>query len=430
MKLKQKPNGIYYLDVRLPDPESGELKRTRVSLDTRDPADAEAQRRDWLAGRHPKHPAVGGVIAKKGAETRSLISTRRMSQVGGMSLERWLWHCVDTKWAKCKSIANIRSAVNVLAPYLPDVQIGDVTSTHVQQIKVALEAGGKFAEGSIKKLMTTVGGGLTYATEQENPETGRSWLAARPKMPTVKVENLQERVISLAEERAIFECIAARRIKEPARPWWAFGMLLTALFDTGFRLGEALSLGQRSIRSKRWRDKRTGEVQEATYLGLERYTTKNGKPREVPATRRILAALPALNAQAVAGKWFPWARGSTGAWYMWTNLRDDLAERGLDLSDVKLHTFRHTCATRLAENGMDLLGLRDWLGHSDIKVTAERYVHLMSSHLFQGAEILDLMTGTVGLPEEIESADIASCTMPDYLSCGRDGDSAGIPTLN
>jgi hypothetical protein len=75
VKLKQKPNGIYYLDVRLPDAESGELKRTRVSLDTRDPADAEAQRRDWLAGRHPKHPAMGGVIAPKGAEPRSDMVT-------------------------------------------------------------------------------------------------------------------------------------------------------------------------------------------------------------------------------------------------------------------------------------------------------------------------------------------------------------------
>lgn len=430
MKLKQKPNGIYYLDVRLPDPDNGDLKRTRVSLDTRDAVDAEAQRRDWLAGRHPKHPAVGGVIAKKGAEVRSLTSTSRMSRVGGMSLERWLWHCVDTKWARCKSIANIRSAVNVLAPYLPEVLLADVTSTHTQQVKVALEASGKFAEGSIKKLMTTLGGALTYATEQENPETGASWLAVRPKMPTVKVDNVQDRVISLAEERAIFECIEARRIKEPTRPWWAFGMLLTVLFDTGFRLGEALSLGQRSIRSKRWRDKRTHEVQEATYLGLERYTTKNGKPREVPATRRVLAAMPALNAQSIAGRWFPWAKGSTGAWYLWTNIRDDLAERGLDLSDVRLHTFRHTCATRLAENGMDLLGLRDWLGHSDIKVTAERYVHLMSSHLFQGAAILDLMTGTVGSHEEIEEPLGEQGTMPDYLSSGRDGDTHAAPTLN
>lgn len=430
MKLKQKPNGIHYLDVRLPDPETGELKRTRVSLDTRDHADAEAQRRDWLAGRHPKHPAMGGVIAKKGAEVLSLTSTRGIARAGGMSLERWLWHCVDTKWAKCKSLSNIRSAVNVLAPYLPDVQIGDVTSTHVQMLKVSLEASGKFAEGSIKKLMTTVGGGLTYATEQENPETGRSWLVARPKMPTIKVDNLQDRVISLTEERAIFDAVAARRIKEPTRPWWAFGMLLTVLLDTGFRLGEALSLGQRSIRSKRWRDKRTGELREATYLGLERYSTKNGKPREVPATRRILAAMPALNAQSVSGKWFPWAKGSTGAWYLWTNIRDDLVALGFDLSDVRLHTFRHTCATRLAENGMDLLGLRDWLGHSDIKVTAERYVHLMSSHLYHGAEILDTIGGTIGLHEGNESPDEERCTMADYLPNGSDCDIGVTPTLN
>lgn len=114
---------------------------------------------------------------------------------------------------------------------------------------------------------------------------------------------------------------------------------------------------------------------------------------------------------------------------MWTNIRDDLAERGFDLSDVKLHTFRHTCATRLAENGMDLLGLRDWLGHSDIKVTAERYVHLMSSHLYHGAELLDTLAGTSGLGKGIEEPVEQPSTMNDYLSSGSDGDRVGIPTL-
>lgn len=430
MKLKQKPNGIFYLDVRLPDASTGALKRTRVSLDTRDEGDAEQQRRDWLAGRHPKHPAMGGVIAPKGCEPKPVASTRATAGRAGMSLERWLRGCLDTKWKNAKSLANIRSAVNVLADFLPDVELGDVTSAHVQKIRDDLEDANRFAPGSIRKLMMTLSAGLNHATDTENPDTGLAWLAAKPKMPTIRVANLQDRVISLAEERAIFECIELRRLKDPARPWWAFGQLIAVLFDTGFRLGEALSLGQRSIRTKRWRERMTGEVREAIYLGLDRYSTKNDKPREVPATRRVLSAFPALNAQSVAGRWFPWAKGSTGPWYMWTNIRDDMAELGYDVSDVRLHTFRHTCATRLAENGMDLLGLRDWLGHSDIKVTAERYVHLMSSHLFHGAELLDTLAGASSNGGEIEEPAGPLGDMADCLSNRRDDANRGIPALH
>src|SRR3546814_20276020 len=49
----------------------------------------------------------------------------------------------------------------------------------------------------------------------------------------------------------------------------------------------------------------------------------------------------------------------------------------------------HTCASRLADNGIDLVSLRDWLGHSDIKITAGRYVHRMNGHIHIGARILN-----------------------------------------
>jgi hypothetical protein len=132
---------------------------------------------------------------------------------------------------------------------------------------------------------------------------------------------------------------------------------------------------------------------------------------------------------AIKGRWFPWQPGSGGPGYLWINLRADMAERGFDVSDVTLHTMRHTCATRLAVGGMDLLGLRDWLGHSDIKITAERYIHLMSSHLYQGAAILNLSAGAPSPTEGIEHEDDAPCAMHDTLASGREYANAGAPSL-
>lgn len=46
-----------------------------------------------------------------------------------------------------------------------------------------------------------------------------------------------------------------------------------------------------------------------------------------------------------------------------------------EIRDVSIHTFRHTHASRLIQNGMSVYEVREILGHSDIKTTM-RYAHL------------------------------------------------------
>lgn len=47
-------------------------------------------------------------------------------------------------------------------------------------------------------------------------------------------------------------------------------------------------------------------------------------------------------------------------------------------TDVDIHNFhilRHTFATNCIENSMDVKALSEILGHSDVKITLNRYVH-------------------------------------------------------
>ena len=48
--------------------------------------------------------------------------------------------------------------------------------------------------------------------------------------------------------------------------------------------------------------------------------------------------------------------------------------------DVTLHILRHTCASHLGQRGVNLYVVKEWLGHSSIKVT-ERYAHLSQGNL-------------------------------------------------
>jgi integrase len=53
--------------------------------------------------------------------------------------------------------------------------------------------------------------------------------------------------------------------------------------------------------------------------------------------------------------------------------------RKLGIKDANIHTFRHTFASYLVMKGIDILTVKELLGHSDITMTM-RYAHLIPSH--------------------------------------------------
>ena len=49
------------------------------------------------------------------------------------------------------------------------------------------------------------------------------------------------------------------------------------------------------------------------------------------------------------------------------------------IRDLHFHTLRHTFATRCVDSGMQIKALSEMLGHSTVKITMYRYVHLSMS---------------------------------------------------
>jgi integrase len=60
------------------------------------------------------------------------------------------------------------------------------------------------------------------------------------------------------------------------------------------------------------------------------------------------------------------------------------------LGPTRFHDLRHTCATRLIEAGVDLVTVKEILGHSSIQTTM-RYVHPSAANRRRAVEILDLV---------------------------------------
>ena len=374
-ELKKKPSGVYYLDLR-------GRGQGRVSLETRDRQVAAQKRRDMILGLEPIPSKQPSRPRGSGPTMRELFDRAQAT----------VWHP-----SEAKSQGTIQSNVKILNGIIGDEPVSAMTFTRLEKLTQQLKDLG-YAPATIKRKMDAVSKVLRMATKWTDDE-GRPLLATKPPMPTIRVNNTKDRVLTPAEEEAVFAAVEKRRQDEPGRQWRRFGALLRFLLDTGGRLGEALNTGPDDLSEVPHGD---GTV---TLVTFARYKTKNDKPRSVPLTASALSALEGLSDDLGrrGDKWVYFALSEGTAWYMWNNIREDLVKLGFDIGDVTLHTLRHTCLTRLAQGGMELLRLQQWAGHSDPKITAERYVHLRPADLVSGLDILQASNG--GIPASVTFGD-------------------------
>jgi integrase len=130
-------------------------------------------------------------------------------------------------------------------------------------------------------------------------------------------------------------------------------------------------------RGFRWAD--VTEAPPRVYL--EPNLTKNGEARTVPLTKRAWEAVR-RQPRHLKGPWEGMNKDSFTT--LWRRLRGHLPQ----LEDTVLYTARHTCASRLVQNGIDLYRVMVWMGHKNITQT-QTYAHLAPKHLFDAVAALE-----------------------------------------
>jgi integrase len=167
------------------------------------------------------------------------------------------------------------------------------------------------------------------------------------------------RFLNLEEEDAIF---SALHNIEPD-----YQHLAIVLVDTGARIGEALSLS--------WADQ---FKQTVTF-----WETKSKTPRTVPITQRVNFLLAQIREEKPSGpfqqiKYYKFLRA-------WNEAKEICGLQNDRL--IVPHILRHTCASRLAQSGVDIKRIQDFLGHKPLQMTL-RYAHLSPKQLDSCAEAL------------------------------------------
>lgn len=384
MNFRQKANGVWMVDFT-----NDEGRRQRLSTGIKSPPQRTPPAEAKAAGRE----LVLGIRLPQGS---ALPSGQAPKRDGRLTMSDLFDKCEATVWHpdNVRSQRTIRSNLKVLrqfpsrtsndAPSMPfgAVAVEDVHYTRLEQLVSDMKKLKGYKPATVKRKLAMVNTALKMATKWTDDD-GTPLLKAKPAMPQIKVKNLKDRTISDTEEAAIWAALEKRRQEEPNRQWFRFRALLQVLFDTAARLGEVVPLGPDNIKQR-------GNM---TYVEFPRYRTKSGKPRTVPLAPASVEALGGLMDHLVRVKgsdtWAFFGFEKNLPSVMFRQLRQDVAdETGMDLSDVTLHTIRHTTLTRLARGGMELARLQLWAGHSDPKITAERYLHLDVSDLDTGLSIL------------------------------------------
>lgn len=182
-----------------------------------------------------------------------------------------------------------------------------------------------------------------------------------------KENNWRRRVLSAVEEPRLMHALPKR-----LRP------LAVAALHTGMRLGELLALTWKDIDLAAGtitiREAKSGEgriawmspVAIATLKTLRRHQIRGGSAGGNLTTMRERYV-------------FQEARGSarTSLWRDWHP-----ALRKAKIADLHFHDLRHTYASRLVSDGVDLYTVKTLLGHKTMRMT-ERYAHVAADHLRQ-----------------------------------------------
>jgi integrase len=212
--------------------------------------------------------------------------------------------------------------------------------------------------GTVAKEMSVLKHCLRLACEWEmihqNPAAG----ARLPKLPPGRTRYLTPKELKTALEAA---------------PKWMRAPVAFAAC-TGVRRGELLSL--------RWLD----VDQEKRLLYLRE--TKNGALRVLPIPEAALAVLHSLPEGAPNDKVFA---GVDPANLSVTTRR---VFKNVGIADASFHTLRHTTASWLVMEGIDLYAVGQLLGHKTPRMT-QRYAHLSPTYMAAAVAKMDGIMGPV-----------------------------------
>jgi integrase len=169
------------------------------------------------------------------------------------------------------------------------------------------------------------------------------------------------------------------------------------LYYLGLRQGEACSLTWSDI------DFNKSEVSInktiTTKLKGQLYTISSPKTKKsnrvLPIPKKLLESLKIIKNNAKKKKYFK------ESWFVFGDelpfrettiqVRKNKYCRLAGVKQIRIHDFRHSCASFLIQNGASIVLVSKYLGHSKISITLDTYTHLYENELKKVSSLIDTL---------------------------------------
>lgn len=230
-----------------------------------------------------------------------------------------------------------------LKPFFGRSKLNDITPLQIEKYRTKrLEKG--VTKSTVNRELALMKKMFNLAIDwnfiEENPVSKIKFFSEK--------DTLKERILSREEEDRLLETSIAH-----------LKSILIVALNTGMRLGEILSLN--------W-----GQVDfEKKMIRVEK--TKSGEIRYINMNTTLKEELKRIRAEGESTV-YTFTNSKTGKPFTTVKTAFKAACRRAGIKGLRFHDLRHTFASRLVESGVDLITVRDLLGHSTVKVT-ERYTH-------------------------------------------------------
>lgn len=278
--------------------------------------------------------------------------------------------------------STIRTHIN---PALGDIQLTQLGSDDIQKLLNNLKAQGK-SYSTIKKVHDCLGDVLRHAQTKDDIVKNPMMLV---EMPEKKLfEQKQIRVFSKEESSAIIE-ECRRRYSTGRKVYADYGEAFVLMLSTGIRVGELVGLKKTD-----WnRDERTIHIQRTAQFVLNRddageatvgrqlilsSTKTYSGDRVIPLNRIATAALYELCEAHPESEFVVCNRD--GQNISTAKIEKAFARliKRLNMGGGTTHSLRHTFASTLFANGVDVKTVSKLLGHASIQITLNTYIHLIN----------------------------------------------------
>ncbi len=300
------------------------------------------------------------------------------------AIEKWMAMYKRTS-VKPSTYDRLVSSLDQLKKYpIADISIDTLTTNDIQSYLNTLVQDG-YALSTIKKQLHLISGFMTYANLNDIITKPLHKGVSLPSQTTVKKPKRDIVAYSYLEQERLKKVML--RGESPVYFMDLF------ILETGLRIGEAMALGWSDVD---WGRKAIRVSKTLVRLGNSKkcYVQQSAKSftsnRTIPLSREAFRLLKQLHESNDAGSTFVF-HNAVGDHLTYEAVRywTKKACREAKVPYYGQHVFRHSFATNCYQRGCDVKLLSRFLGHSDVTITYNVYIHLFGDALEEMRSVLD-----------------------------------------